>query len=307
MVMLSGLLHTVLLLALVSAAGPSQPQSRTPQSYTVSLVAPAALGTAPEPPPAPRPKKGEPAAAAPLPQPQPPPKAEAQKPKTESKEPKRAQAEKKPEAAQPQKKKSVNIASKKVSPPKKPSREKKKPPEKAAVKKAPAKKSEQAKKPLPSAPPKEPAAQDLGAEDREQQIVAALDKVRRRVQAGPPQTTPSPYPPSASGGSGGGNTLRGLPFILYTQQVKQRVKQSWIVAETKSGLTALVRFGILATGEVVGVELVERSGDIVFDESAMRAVRKASPLPPPPEAYRNEFTQQKIEIVFGETQYGQSQ
>ena len=49
-----------------------------------------------------------------------------------------------------------------------------------------------------------------------------------------------------------------------------------------------------------GVELAERSGDIVFDESAMRAVRKAHPLPPPPEAYRNEFTRQKIEVVFGE-------
>ena len=60
------------------------------------------------------------------------------------------------------------------------------------------------------------------------------------------------------------------------------MKQSWIVAEPKSGLTAVVRFGILANGEVVEVELAERSGDTVFDESAIRAVRKASPLPPPP-------------------------
>ena len=85
------------------------------------------------------------------------------------------------------------------------------------------------------------------------------------------------------------------------------MKQSWIVAEHKSGLTAVVRFGILANGEVVEVELVERSGDIVFDESAMRAVRKANPLPPPPEAYRNEFTRQKIEVVFGETRDVRSQ
>ena len=85
------------------------------------------------------------------------------------------------------------------------------------------------------------------------------------------------------------------------------MKQSWIVAEPKPGLTAVVRFGILANGEVVEVELAERSGDIVFDESAMRAVRKASPLSPPPEAYRNEFTRQKVEIVFGETQRVRSQ
>ncbi len=288
MVMLSGVLHVVLLLALVSAADSPQSKPWTPQSYTVSLVAPAALGPAPEPPPAPRPKKGESAAVVPLPKPKPPPKVE-------SKKPKREKAEKKIKAAKPKKKKSVKIASKKKPPPKKA-------PLKTEVKKPQAKKPEQAKNPpLQSSPPKEPEEQHLSAKDREQQIAAALKKVRQRVQADPRQTAPTHRPTSASGGNGGGDTLRGLPFVLYTQQVKQRVKQSWIVAEPKSGLTAVVRFGILATGKVVGVELIEWSGDSVFDESVIRAVRKASPLPPPPEAYRNEFTQQKVEVVFGET------
>ena len=121
-----------------------------------------------------------------------------------------------------------------------------------------------------------------------------MERVRQRLRAEAP---PSP----ASGGQAGGDTLRGLPFILYIQEVKQRVKQSWIVAEPRPGLTAVVRFGILASGEIVEVELAERSGDTVFDESAIRAVRKASPLSPPPAAYRNEFTRQKVEVIFGET------
>ncbi len=292
MVMLSGLLHAGLLLALVSAADPPQSKPWTPQSYTVSLVAPAALGLAPEPPPAPRPKKVESAAVESLPKPKPePPKVEVKKPKTE----------KKPKAVKSKKKKNVQIASKKKPPPKKASL-------KTAVKKPQTQKPEQAKKPPPQpSTPKEPEGQRLSAEDREQQIVAALKKIRQRVQADQRQTAEPSHSTSASGGGGGGDTLRGLPFILYTQEVKQRVKQSWIVAEHKSGLTAVVRFGILANGEVVGVELAERSGDIVFDESAMRAVRKAHPLPPPPEAYRNEFTRQKIEVVFGEPQRARSQ
>lgn len=264
--MLSGLLHAVLLLALVSAADPSRSKSRTPQSYTVSLVAPAALEPAPAPPPAPKSQ---------------PPKVEDEKPKVETKKPKREKVEKKPKVAKPEEKKPVNIAAKK----------------KPRPKKAPAQKPERAKEPQPS---KEPEERGPSAEEREQQIVAALERVRQRLQAETPPST-------ASGGQGGGDTLRGLPFILYTQEVKQRVKQSWIVAEPKPGLTAVVRFGILANGEVVEVELAERSGDIVFDESAMRAVRKASPLSPPPEAYRNEFTRQKVEIVFGETRRVRSQ
>ena len=278
--MLSGLLHAVLLLALVSAADPSRSKPRTPQSYTVSLVAPAALAPAPAPPPTPAP---------------PPPKVESKKPKVEAKKPKREKAEKKPKATKPKKKKSAKIASKKKPPPKK------------APAKPEVKKPEQAKKPPPPpSSPKEPEEQGLSAEDREQQIVAALEKIRQRVRADRRQTAETSHSTSASGG-GGGDTLRGLPFILYTQEVKQRVKQSWIVAEHKSGLTAVVRFGILANGEVVEVELAERSGDSIFDESAMRAVRKASPLPPPPEAYRNEFTRQKIEVVFGETRRARSQ
>ena len=278
--MLSGLLHAVLLLALVSAADPSRSKPRTPQSYTVSLVAPAALAPAPAPPPAPAPQ---------------PPKVESKKPKVEAKKPKREKAEKRPKATKPKKKKSAKIASKKKPPPKK------------APAKPEVKKPEQAKKPPPPpSSPKEPEEQGLSAEDREQQIVAALEKIRQRVRADRRQTAETSHSTSASGG-GGGDTLRGLPFILYTQEVKQRVKQSWIVAEHKSGLTAVVRFGILANGEVVEVELAERSGDSIFDESAMRAVRKASPLPPPPEAYRNEFTRQKIEVVFGETRRARSQ
>ena len=283
MVLLSGLLHVGLLLVLVSAADPPQSKPWTPQSYTVSLVAPAALGAALSPPPAPKP--------------QPPkvevkgPKVEAKKPKVEPKKPK-VEA-KKPKAQPPKvepKKPKRKPAVAKPKEPVKIAAKKEPPPKKAPAKKPPAQKPEHAKKP----PPKKPEEQGANAEDREQQIVAALDRVRQRLQA------EAPLGP-ASGGGGGGDMLRGLPFILYTQQVKQRVKQSWIVAEHKSGLTAVVRFGILANGEVVEVELAERSGDTVFDESAIRAVRKASPLPPPPAAYRNEFTRQKVEVIFGET------
>ncbi len=299
MVMLSGLLHAVLLLALVSAADPSRSKPRPPQSYTVSLVAPAALGAALSPPPAPKPqppkvepKKPKVEAKKPKVEPKKPkveakkPKVEPKKPKVEAKKPKAKAQPPKVEAKKPKRKPAVA----KPKEPVKIAAKKKPPPKKAPAKKPPAQKPEHAKQP----PPKKPEEQGPSAEDREQQIVAALERVRQRLRAEAP---PSP----ASGGQAGGDTLRGLPFILYIQEVKQRVKQSWIVAEPRPGLTAVVRFGILASGEIVEVELAERSGDTVFDESAIRAVRKASPLSPPPAAYRNEFTRQKVEVIFGET------
>ncbi len=296
MVMLSGLLHVGLLLVLVSAANRPQSKPLTPQTYTVSLVAPAALGLSSEPPPAPSSKKTESVVAAPPPKPEPP------KPPEVKNEPKKPRVNKKIHTEK-KKKQAVKIASKKTLKPKK------KPPKKIEEKK-PQRKKNVGKKTLqkPPSPQKRRDPQQITAEERDRQILAALGKIRQRVKSDRVQPATPRTTNSGQGGAGGGSTtVRGLAFIMYTEEVKRRVKQSWIVAEQKSGLIAVVQFGILANGEVVNIALAERSGSTVFDESAMRAVRKASPLPPPPEAYRNEFARQKVEVVFGEMRRVQSQ
>ncbi|MCS6927430.1 MAG: TonB family protein, partial [Candidatus Binatia bacterium] len=151
---------------------------------------------------------------------------------------------------------------------------------------------------------------DLSAEEREKRISAALERVRKQVQgreggdgkeSGRGNGVDGTGPPTLGGvpGEGGGGLVRGLEFILYTEQVKRRVKDNWIVVEKKPGLAAVVRFGIEADGRVVDVELVQPSGDRAFDESTLRAVRSASPLPPPPSAYLHEFATQKVEVAFG--------
>jgi TonB family protein len=44
------------------------------------------------------------------------------------------------------------------------------------------------------------------------------------------------------------------------------------------------------------LKIAEPSGDASFDESILRALRKSSPLPPPPESYRKDFAQ--VEMNF---------
>jgi TonB family protein len=61
-------------------------------------------------------------------------------------------------------------------------------------------------------------------------------------------------------------------------------------------LKALVRFSIKDNGEITGLKIAEPSGDAAFDESILRALRKSSPLPPPPESYRKDFAQ--VEMNF---------
>ena len=209
---------------------------------------------------------------------EPPPKPTVEKP--EVKKPKVQIAEKKPPQPavqpQPEKEEKKPVVEKKPEPPvEEPAAEP--PVPKTVEKPEPEKKEETA------APQKPPVEESPTDEQRDRQILAALDKVRSRVK------------PAA------GTAVRGLPFLLYTRQVKQQVRASWIVAQEKPGVSAVVRFGILPSGDIVAIELARGSGDRVFDESVLRAVKKADPLPPPPEAYRHEFTRQKVEVVFGET------
>lgn len=51
-----------------------------------------------------------------------------------------------------------------------------------------------------------------------------------------------------------------------------------------SSLRAVVEVQVRRSGEVVDIKVREKSGDVHFDNAAMLAVRRASPLPPVPGA-----------------------
>lgn len=179
------------------------------------------------------------------------------------------------------------------------------------------------KAPLAKATPRK-AAEDTDAQEREKKILAAVESVRAREEAASRDQditsaverirrnaaekgdenasgkteNPRSFHQREEAKENGGGKAHGLEFITYTENIKQRVKESWILPERRPGLTAIIRFAVEADGQVVDVELVEPSGDRAFDQSAIRAVKKANPLPPPPSAYREEFTTQKVEITF---------
>ena len=62
--------------------------------------------------------------------------------------------------------------------------------------------------------------------------------------------------------------------------------QSWVIPENLIedvySLEAIVTFTIYADGHISDVNLEESSGNRYFDESVLRAIRKAAPFPPLP-------------------------
>ena len=96
----------------------------------------------------------------------------------------------------------------------------------------------------------------------------------------------APLPSGSSSGSGSSKlTMRQQ---IYNAEVESRIKRQWVLPEAyvkeTSGLVAWVVLRIKRDGHLAKVWLEQSSGNSRFDQSCLRAVKKAAPFPTlPPE------------------------
>jgi TonB family protein len=98
-------------------------------------------------------------------------------------------------------------------------------------------------------------------------------------------------------GTGSAGIQQDLDFLLYYRTVQEKIKKAWSFTGGSNDLTATVDFSIAADGTLTSVKIATSSNDPSFDDSVLRAIRRAAPFPPPPEKYRSEFNQ-GIEALF---------
>jgi TonB family protein len=69
----------------------------------------------------------------------------------------------------------------------------------------------------------------------------------------------------------------------------------------RPGQTAMVvvTFRLERTGHVVSAEVLKSSGDAVFDDAALAAVRRADPVPPPPPYVAERELLFRLPVNFG--------
>ena len=63
------------------------------------------------------------------------------------------------------------------------------------------------------------------------------------------------------------------------------IESRWYKPPAPAGTRARVRFQILSSGRVEGIQLEQSSGQPAFDRAVLRALYAANPLPPLPPAY----------------------
>ncbi len=130
-------------------------------------------------------------------------------------------------------------------------------------------------------------------------IDRAVENLRHRDNT-PPSSAPAAAerstasPSNAPGHAGEGNKMQA-----YLAHIRARVKGQWAVPAAsipKRDIETIIDVQINRSGAITSISFEKRSGDRYFDESAMKAVRKASPFPPFPEGYTDRVIE--VGIVF---------
>jgi len=147
----------------------------------------------------------------------------------------------------------------------------------------------------------------ISDEVREKLILAAVERIKLRAEEERAKREQSdavrdPNPVEGEGAAAlgkngrGGGVVKGFEFLVYRNRMLHLIKEQWTWVGKVTDLEVTVRFGILENGEVIGLRVVEASGDTSYDDSVLRAMRKAAPLPPPPDNYRKDFM--SVELTF---------
>ncbi len=133
-----------------------------------------------------------------------------------------------------------------------------------------------------------------GARRRRARPCAAWESASaHRIEAPPPARSGArPRRAAAAAAAGAQGSVRLSPELRdYFRRLEERVRSSWVLpggAGARRGETRWWRLRIVIEkdGRVSEERIEQGSGNLYFDDSVRRAIRKASPLPVPPEQLR---------------------
>jgi colicin import membrane protein len=166
------------------------------------------------------------------------------------------------------------------------------------------KKAPPAKKEVKQAKPdrKEASKDELKAlADRLREIKKRTDyiDVTKRGQEGGPGSgsggAGSGMPGLPGSGGGGGGKPMDLATQKYYMEVWEKIKAAWgLPGSSFKNLETIVTIKIKKDGRIVDINVEKRSGNRIYDESIMRALRASDPLPAIPSSLNTDI----LEIGF---------
>jgi outer membrane biosynthesis protein TonB len=147
-----------------------------------------------------------------------------------------------------------------------------------------------APKPTPRQKREEIAPEDVvRPETKQQEYTDVLDQLRSELGEEEAAPAAEPEQVAAVAPAGGGGTGRPVsPEVAdWMRRVRIHVRRSWVVPPgfRQQSLVTSLNLELDAGGNLLGEpEILTRSGNPWYDDGVVRSIRKASPLPAPPEA-----------------------
>lgn len=133
--------------------------------------------------------------------------------------------------------------------------------------------------------------------ERDRKLRQAIERSASRYEGESTNAGGEGFGAARTGGSGmGGGTLESIEFISYRNALEAHIKGGWHWLPGAQQLRAIVRVTILPTGAIQNAAILQSSGRDDFDDSILRAVYKASPVPPAPAHLYKRF--QDVRITF---------
>ena len=173
---------------------------------------------------------------------------------------------------------------------------------KKPVQKPPKKAKKKPEKPKPRKEvvhKKKPVRKDVISEKRiQRKIESAIEELRKKAQAEEKpevkeQKEPEVKKEVAQVAPKPSRAVIDLKLRTYYNTIWQRIKEEWILPpsllEEIEDLETVIVIKVQRDGGIVESWFEKKSGSLAYDESAMRAIKKANPLPPFPQELDEDF------------------
>jgi TonB family protein len=126
------------------------------------------------------------------------------------------------------------------------------------------------------------AIERLRSEKDSRQLDSAIERIRKRVTIGSSGAVET----GESGTGGASSGVMSIKFKIYYNLLWQRIRSVWVLPEEalggKKNLETIIAIRIARDGQIEDIQFEKKSGNPYLDESALRAIKKANPLPPLP-------------------------
>jgi colicin import membrane protein len=129
-------------------------------------------------------------------------------------------------------------------------------------------------------------------------VAAAIDKLKRKVAEGEPQSPEGSGGASGRAGSGPAGPAGGLgnggarvqeSILIYQAEIQYQIQKNWAFSQQLAGdntqQEAILAIKVLRNGEIEDIWFDKKSGNTYLDDSAYKAIVKSNPLPALPSDY----------------------